>query len=122
MAAVICEMVDVEALGDGRMRRRCRRCAWETITAPGLSVNRRCGPPRLRIVGNALAAAGRAGAAAISGEPVRVDAPEQARRLEICRACDRWLGDRCALCGCIGRWKSWLQTERCPHPEGDRWG
>lgn len=42
----LCQLVDVEPLADGRVLRRCSVCNWQTTTAPGLPVHRRCGRPR----------------------------------------------------------------------------
>ena len=39
---------------------------------------------------------------------------EQAQRMAICRACDRWDGSRCRLCGCYLAAKVRMQTEHCP--------
>lgn len=122
MDAVTCNLVDVEALPDGRVLRQCSRCNWQTTTEPGRPVNRRCGPPLTTKARNAMAAGLRVGAAAISGSPVQVDEAEQSRRLAVCSSCDRWTGSTCALCGCLGGFKARLATEKCPHPDGDRWG
>lgn len=111
-----CELVDLELLAGGRVRRRCPRCLWETVSAPGLPIHRRCGPPSATKARHALAAARKIVAAAAAGERVRVDAAEQGRRWAICQTCEHWLPDResCALCGCIGQFKVRLATEQCP--------
>jgi hypothetical protein len=59
----------------------------------------------------------------VNGFPVS-DTEEQKRRLEICRGCEHAVKGpmdtvRCALCGCVSQFKTWLETENCP--EG-RWG
>lgn len=43
---------------------------------------------------------------------------EQARRLEICRACPQWRDGRCLICGCFVNLKFQLKTEHCPL---DKW-
>lgn len=110
----VCQLVEIELLPDGRARRRCRRCGWQTVTARGRLVNRRCGPPAAQRAGNALAAAGRLAKAAVTRQPIQVGAAEQARRLAICQACEHFAGDLCRLCGCVGSWKARLATEACP--------
>ncbi len=41
-------------------------------------------------------------------------AEEQARRLDICRACPEWDGSRCRKCGCYTAAKVRMKTEHCP--------
>jgi hypothetical protein len=74
-------------------------------------------PPSIATqVGTAATALYRAGAAAIAGNPVLVDAAEHARRLAICHGCEYYdrAHDKCAVCGCVASWKSRLAQEHCP--------
>lgn len=71
-------------------------------------------PDIIEQAGNALRAAGRIIKAVVGGKKVRVSKDEQQRRLTICQGCDRFVNGKCLDCGCVGRWKSWLATERCP--------
>lgn len=75
-------------------------------------------PSAARMVGNALAAAGRAVAAAVTGAAVLATEEEQARRIGICKACDQYdaQAGRCRACGCAVALKARLQTEegQCP--------
>lgn len=77
-------------------------------------------PPILRQVANATAAAGRVVSAVVHAQPVLVAPEEAARRLEVCRACDRYdpAYGRCTACGCACGWKASLDTETCPL---DKW-
>jgi hypothetical protein len=36
------------------------------------------------------------------------------RRLDICRACDKWNGSTCSICGCFTALKVRLKAEACP--------
>jgi hypothetical protein len=36
------------------------------------------------------------------------------RRLEVCKACDKWTGHTCTICGCFTRLKVRLPAEACP--------
>jgi len=70
-----------------------------------------------RVDGTALKeAVFRVAAAAISGEKVRASAPEVARRLSICRACEFFQASpmRCLKCSCFLALKTRLETEHCP--------
>lgn len=73
-------------------------------------------PPLAKQAANAVAAAGRVVAAVARGAPVRVAPEEAARRLEICRSCDRYdaAQGRCRACGCLCAPKASLTTEVCP--------
>lgn len=73
-------------------------------------------PSLLTQAGNALGALARVVGAVVTGQAVAVDAAEQARRLEICRACDQFdaVQQRCRICGCVNGWKARLATEHCP--------
>lgn len=70
-------------------------------------------PPRERIK-NALQAARRVITAAVNREPIKRTPEEREAALAICQACEKWRGTTCGLCGCVGRWKTWLETESCP--------
>jgi len=77
-------------------------------------------PSLATMVKNATVAAGSVVASIVHGEPIQASEEEQARRLEICHACeffDHQQG-RCTKCGCFGQWKTWLATQRCPI---DKW-
>jgi hypothetical protein len=39
---------------------------------------------------------------------------ERARRLEICRVCPKYVGNRCSVCGCASAAKTWVASDRCP--------
>lgn len=45
---------------------------------------------------------------------------EQARRLEICKGCDKYdvINNRCFECGCYMAWKSKMESSHCPL---DKW-
>jgi hypothetical protein len=68
----------------------------------------------------------RAAASWATGRGLTVDRKELERRLEICRACDRFVpaDGRCLECGCASKLKSRLVSEHCPlTPEkgGPKW-
>jgi hypothetical protein len=69
-------------------------------------------PSLLTMAGNALGAAARFLGAGCKIEP----AEEQARRLEICRSCEKFIAadQRCSLCGCWSKFKAKLASEHCP--------
>ena len=74
-------------------------------------------PSIVSMARNASRAVLRAGLAAVTTGGVRVDETEQARRLDVCRACEWFRADeRCAhpRCGCWIKAKTWLRSERCP--------
>ena len=56
----------------------------------------------------------------VHGEPVSVSTEEQDRRLAICHSCEFWDSgqSRCSKCGCFGRFKTWLVSQKCPV---DKW-
>jgi hypothetical protein len=73
-------------------------------------------PPLLDQAGNFAGAVGRAVAAAVRGEPVKVPADVLEGRKATCRACPRFdaAAGRCTLCGCYTAVKLTLATEACP--------
>ncbi len=73
------------------------------------------------LVKNAVAAGARVGMALVRREKIRRSAEEQAVFLAICKGCEFWnkAQGRCGVCGCVGAWKSWLATERCPKGKWD---
>lgn len=74
-------------------------------------------PGLFRQAANLAGAAGRAAAAVVRGEPVRVPADVHAARLAICTGCEHNgaapAGVHCRKCGCGGA-KLQLATEACP--------
>ena len=69
---------------------------------------------------NAVVAAGSVVASIVKGEPVTVSQEEQDRRLAICHVCEKFdrTQGRCTLCGCFGKWKTWIASQKCPI---DKW-
>lgn len=49
------------------------------------------------------------------GCPVALTADE---RLDICKKCVHYIQGRCAVCGCILKYKTKMETEKCPI---DKW-
>jgi hypothetical protein len=66
--------------------------------------------------GNAAKAAAGVVSAVAHGQPVAASEEEQARRLAICHACEFFdaTQGRCTKCGCLGAWKTWVASQRCP--------
>lgn len=84
---------------------------------------RRPKPPALTQQAVTLAAAVTAEVqAAVQGDE-RVTSATMAKRLRVCRACDKWVADkgRCGECWCVMGWKARFRTAKCPHPEGPKW-
>ncbi len=79
-------------------------------------------PSVLEMAGNAAKALGRIVKAVATGQPVFATAEEQARRLAICAGCEKYDAHqgRCSACGCFGKFKAALETERGECPLG-RW-
>jgi hypothetical protein len=71
-------------------------------------------PSLARQAGNFAAAMGRAGAALVTGKPVKVAPDEHDRRWGLCMTCPNLVNDKCKLCGCFFRAKIGLAQERCP--------
>ena len=82
-------------------------------------------PPAPTLARNAAVAAGRVAIAAVRGGSVKVSPAQEAKRLEVCRTCDRVKPSaakpdylRCLECGCWlnGKFlaKASLATETCP--------
>lgn len=71
-------------------------------------------PPPREKVWNAIKAAGRVLSATVKREPIKRNPEQRQAVLAICHQCEKWRGQTCGLCGCVGRWKTWLETESCP--------
>ena len=69
---------------------------------------------------SAIQAVGSVASAIVHNEPVSVSTEEQDRRLAICHSCEFWDSgqSRCSKCGCFGRFKTWLVSQKCPV---DKW-
>lgn len=52
--------------------------------------------------------------AVVKRERIKRNDDEREAALAICRGCDKWNGSTCGVCGCFGRFKTWLETEHCP--------
>ena len=81
-------------------------------------------PPLVERAFNALKAASKVVSAAVQGKKIKVSDEEQAKRRDICGACDFLTTKnkdgsvskrpKCSKCGCVKNWKTMLETERCP--------
>lgn len=71
-------------------------------------------PPPREIARNAFLAAGRVAKALVTRQPIKRTEAEREAALATCHGCDRWTGSTCGVCGCFGRFKTWLETEKCP--------
>ncbi len=73
-------------------------------------------PSAGRQIMNAVGAAGRVFKNMATGQKPVVSKEEQERRISICQRCDKYdpAQGRCTLCGCLGKFKTWLSTEDCP--------
>jgi hypothetical protein len=65
---------------------------------------------------NAAVAVGSVVSSIVHGEAVSVSQEEQDRRLAICHDCEKYdlVQARCTLCGCYGKWKTWIASQKCP--------
>ena len=73
-------------------------------------------PPLAEMAANVVQAAGAEAGAILSGVPAVSD-QEIAKRMDLCRACHphfRQSDERCALCGCVARYKTRLRSQHCP--------
>lgn len=61
-----------------------------------------------------LAAGHRVAVAVIKRERIKRSDAEREAALAICHTCEHWRGTTCGVCGCVGRFKTWLETEHCP--------
>ena len=77
-------------------------------------------PSVIEQAGNAVSAMGRVFKAVVTQQAVAVSDEEQQRRLAICETCEFYdaIKGRCTKCGCLGTFKAWIATERCPI---DKW-
>lgn len=59
-----------------------------------------------------------------AGAAPNVSQEERERRLSICKGCEKYDTERarCSLCGCLMKFKTYLASATCPHPDGDKWG
>jgi Family of unknown function (DUF6171) len=73
-------------------------------------------PSLLQQAKNLAHAVGNMVESVVHGEPVTVSQEEQDRRLAICHACEKFdhVQGRCTLCGCYGKWKTWVASQKCP--------
>jgi hypothetical protein len=94
------------------------QAAIEAMKAAGCFDEQGDYPSTATMVGNALSAAGRVIAAAVTGEAVQVPTEEFERRYALCRSneCGQYdsAQDRCIKCGCVANLKTRLATEHCP--------
>jgi hypothetical protein len=61
-----------------------------------------------------MQAGARLAVAVAKRDKIRRSDDEREAALAICQGCEHWRGQTCGLCGCVGRWKTWLETEHCP--------
>jgi hypothetical protein len=78
-------------------------------------------PPLHQQAANAVAAAGRAARAALTGQSVWVPNEVRDERWAQCMTCEHLVNDRCNLCGCFFAKKIRLAQESCPDVPS-RWG
>lgn len=73
-------------------------------------------PSILQQAKNVARAIGGAVVSAVHGDPVTVSQEEQDRRMGICETCEKFdpVQARCTLCGCYGKWKTWISSQKCP--------
>lgn len=73
-------------------------------------------PSFMTMAKNAVVAAASVVDSIVHGEAVTVPQEEQDRRLAICKSCEKFdpVQERCTLCGCYGKWKTWIASQKCP--------
>jgi hypothetical protein len=71
------------------------------------------GKRRMRELG-AMAASRLAAIPKIAEAVVTAESDMSRRRLEVCKACDKWTGHTCTICGCFTGLKVRLPAEACP--------
>jgi hypothetical protein len=71
-------------------------------------------PPELPSLGKQILNAGAALARHVAGGLRQASPEEQSRRLELCLACDQYVGGRCAKCGCFTKTKAAWAEQTCP--------
>ncbi len=115
---VFCEWAAKEPQQPVEIRHICARSAIGSTPAPshdGAVIVEPSYPSLIEQAGNLAGAIGRAAVAALTHEPIFVDADEISRRQAICDACEFYdaARRRCTKCGCGGA-KLALATESCP--------
>ena len=61
-----------------------------------------------------LAAGKRFAVAVAQQQKIKRSDAEREAALTICHNCEKWQGKTCGVCGCFGKFKTWLETEHCP--------